>query len=219
MLEVPGIKLVVQRPSKEDPDQIGRHKHCGNIYGTNEQERLAGGGITLQSADTGESMGGSIGWRKPLRRTTATPPSERHHLNKPNATSAVTWPTSKPRAHERLRKVSSSRNRQLTVHLYMNTRDRSKAFCKYARGSSAKNDRASTNWVTATTSRWRMVSIKPWRLKRITRRPGRYNKADIFTDNARLVCSSVPFRYHSFNIEPTYKSVCPSRPRLFGMPI
>lgn len=132
-------------------------------------------------------MAGSIGRRKPLRRTRATPPSERHHLNRPNATSIVTWPTSKPRAHEGLRKVCSSRNRQLTVHLYMNTRDRSKAFCKYEWASSTKNERASTIWVKARTSRWRTVAAKPWCLKRTTRIPGRYNNADIFTDNAKLV--------------------------------
>lgn len=32
VLKVPGIKLIVQRPSKEDPDQIGRHEYRSNIY-------------------------------------------------------------------------------------------------------------------------------------------------------------------------------------------
>lgn len=149
-------------------------------------------------------MGGRMGWQRPLRRTRATPPSERHHLNRPNATSNVMCPASNPRAQELLRNVCSSTNRQLTVHLYMNTRDRSKAFCTYAWVCSAKNERASTIWVKATTSKWRVVTIKPRRLKRMTRIPGRYSNADIFTDNARLERSSVSVRikWSSVNDRP-----------------
>jgi hypothetical protein len=160
---------------------------------------------------------GNVGRWKPLRSIAHAPPSCLHHLNKANASNVDTCPIKRSCVHFRLRNVSSEINLQLTVHLYKNAREKSKARPRYDRGLACRNGIAMAIWVTRMIRTCRNVWTRPLVLKRISKRPGRYRSEDILIEREaletlRAMRMLLPgTRSWSFTCMPR----CPDRPNLF----
>ena len=91
-----------------------------------------------------------------------------------------------PFANGLLKKISSGTKRQLTVHLYRNCREKSKAPVRYSQGCSNKNGRPRRPCKATMAATCPIVVSRPFLLQTNTMIPGRYSIFDILTDRAPL---------------------------------
>ena len=111
--------------------------------------------------------------------------STNHRLRR-KITRTTRWMTRRPFANDLLKKISSGTKRQLTVHLYRNTREKSKAPARYSQGYSRKNGRPMRPCKMKMVATWRIAASRPLLLHTTTIIPGRYSKFDILTDREPL---------------------------------
>lgn len=109
-----------------------------------------------------------------------------NHRLKRKMTRMVRWITKSPFAKGLLKKISSGKKRQLTVHLYRNTREKSKAPTRYSQGYSRKNGRPMRLCKMMMDATCPIVASRPLLLHTTTMMPGRYSRFDILTDRATL---------------------------------
>lgn len=114
-----------------------------------------------------------------------------NHLLKRKVTRMARWMASSPFANSLLKKISSGTKRQLTVHLYKNAREKSKAPARYSQGYSRKNGRPRRPCRTMMIVTCPRAASRPLVLHATTMIPGRYSRFDILMDRAPLDSASV----------------------------
>ena len=139
-----------------------------------------------QSDDMGKTTGGFVGYLIALMMAANGPRGSENHRLKRKITRITRWIVRSPFANVLLMKISSGTKRQLTVHLYRNTREKSKAPARYSQGYSCKNGRPRRPCKATMTATCPVVVSRPFSLHVTTMIPGRYNIFDIFTDRAPL---------------------------------
>ena len=143
-------------------------------------------GKRSQSDVIGDAMGDLVGYLTALMIVANGPQGSTNHRFKRKITRITRWTPRSPFANDLLMKISSGTKRQLTVHLYRNTREKSKAPARYSQGYSRKNGRPRRTCKTTITAKCAMVISRPLSLHVTSMIPGRYSIFDIFTDRAPL---------------------------------
>lgn len=145
----------------------------------------------IQSDVTGKAAGDFVGYLIAFVIVENEPWRSTNHRFKRKTRRITRWITRSTLANNLLRKISSGTKRQLTVHLYRNTREKSKAPVRYSQGCSRKNGRPRKPCKAKIVATCPVVAKRPLCLHVTTMRPGRYNIFDIFTDRAPLRRMSV----------------------------
>lgn len=139
-----------------------------------------------QSDAIGNATGGFAGYLIALMIAANGPRGSANHRLKRKITRITRWIVRRPFANGLLVKISSGTNRQLTVHLYRNIREKSKAPARYSQGYSRRNGRPRRPCKATMTATCPIVVRRPFSLHVTTMIPGRYSIFDIFTDRAPL---------------------------------
>ena len=139
----------------------------------------------------GNTTGGFVGYLIALVIEANEPWGSTNHRFKRKTTRIARWMVRSPCANILLMKISSGTKRQLTVHLYRNIREKSKAPARYSQGYSRKNGRPKRPCKATIITTCPIVVSRPLSVHVTTMIPGRYNMFDIFTDRAPLDYMSV----------------------------